>query len=94
MSDTIARHWLISGRVQGVGYRAWMAARAREAGLDGWVRNLEDGRVEALVCGTPDALAALKRICLSGPNLAQVDRIEEHEAALLSRGSGFSARGR
>jgi len=47
----IAKRVVIAGRVQGVGYRDWMVARAREIGLSGWVRNLPDGSVEALVAG-------------------------------------------
>ncbi|WP_428375164.1 acylphosphatase [Lichenicoccus sp.] len=92
MADRVARRWLISGRVQGVGYRAWMQARALEAGLEGWVRNLEDGRVEALVCGAAASLAGLRRTCLSGPGPARVDGIEDHAAEPVPQGSGFGTR--
>jgi acylphosphatase len=52
----IARHVLISGRVQGVGYRAWAWRQAAALGLRGWVRNLPDGRVEMIAAGPEDAL--------------------------------------
>ena len=91
MTERVARRWLISGRVQGVGYRAWMQEKALQAGLDGWVRNLEDGRVEALVCGPASLLADLHDICMSGPGAAQVEEIIEHAAAAVPHGSGFGS---
>jgi acylphosphatase len=63
--------------VQGVGYRDWMTAQAQSLGLAGWVRNLPDGSVEALVFGEIDAMEELLRNCRRGPLLAQVSRIEE-----------------
>ena len=55
----IAQRLVISGRVQGVGYRDWTVATARGLGLDGWVRNRRDGGVEALVAGDAAAISAL-----------------------------------
>jgi acylphosphatase len=72
-----ARRLRIEGRVQGVGYRDWMCREARRRGLDGWVRNLPDGSVEAVVDGPEPALQALLTACRRGPPLARVDRIEE-----------------
>ena len=72
-----AKRLLISGRVIGVGYRDWMVARAEELGVDGWVRNRVDGRVEALVCGDTAAVEELARLCRRGPRLASVTDIEE-----------------
>ncbi len=72
-----AKRLLISGRVIGVGYRDWMVARAEELGVDGWVRNRVDGRVEALVCGDTAAVEELARLCRRGPRLASVIEIEE-----------------
>lgn len=66
----------IAGRVQGVGYRDWMTAEAQARGLDGWVRNLPDGSVEALVAGPPDAVAAMIDACRQGPRLAAVTSID------------------
>ena len=67
---------LISGRVQGVGYRANAASRGRELGLRGWVRNLRDGRVEALVDGPDADVDAFVAWCRRGPALARVDEVE------------------
>jgi acylphosphatase len=73
-----ARRIVISGRVQGVGYRDWMCARAEALGLSGWVRNRADGTVEALVHGDAGSIAILLRECREGPLLAAVrDIIEE-----------------
>ena len=68
---------MISGRVQGVGYRDWMVAQARALGVDGWVRNLPDGRVESLASGDDAAIQALLRACRRGPQHAAVSHIEE-----------------
>jgi acylphosphatase len=70
------RRVLVSGRVQDVWFRASTAQRAAAAGADGWVRNLADGRVEAVFEGTPEAVAAMVDFCSRGPALAHVDRIE------------------
>jgi acylphosphatase len=67
---------LVSGRVQGVFYRATCASRAREAGLGGWVRNLPDGRVEAAFEGPDSAVDALVAWCRRGPDLARVEEVE------------------
>ncbi|MCW3472984.1 acylphosphatase [Limobrevibacterium gyesilva] len=71
---------VISGRVQGVGYRAWMADQAQALGLSGWVRNRSDGTVEALVAGDDDAVAELLRASRLGPRLAVVTEIVEELA--------------
>lgn len=71
------RHLLIEGRVQGIGYRDWLVREASAQGLAGWVRNLPDGRVEAVVAGPEPAVMALLTACRRGPRLARVDRIEE-----------------
>ncbi len=70
-----AERWLIEGRVQGVGYRIWLQEAARALDLRGWVRNLLDGRVEAMLSGPPDRLAELRLAALRGPALARVDRV-------------------
>lgn len=71
-----ALHLFISGRVQGVGYRDWLVAAATAQGLAGWVRNLRDGRVEALLAGPDDAVAAVHAACRSGPRNARVADIQ------------------
>ncbi|MEX1198804.1 MAG: acylphosphatase [Pseudohongiellaceae bacterium] len=70
---------LISGRVQGVSYRAWTAQQARVARIRGYVRNLDDGRVEAVIEGEPDMLRALVDVCYEGPPAARVEYIEVDE---------------
>ena len=70
----------ITGRVQGVGYRAWLAGQAEAAGLDGWVRNRRDGSVEALLSGLAEAVDRVAAACRHGPRMALVDRIQAVEA--------------
>ena len=67
---------LISGRVQGVFFRAHTRDEGRRLGLKGWVRNLPDGRVEVLAKGTPDKLTALESFCRKGPPYARVRDVE------------------
>jgi acylphosphatase len=75
-----SKRLLISGRVQGVGFRAWMVEQATTLGVDGWVRNRADGSVEALISGTADAVEELARACRRGPRFAQVDTLIEEIA--------------
>lgn len=70
-----AVHVLIGGRVQGVGFRAWTAREAGALGLDGWVRNLSDGRVEAVFAGAPDSVASMLEKCRKGPMWGRVDEV-------------------
>jgi acylphosphatase len=70
---------LVCGRVQGVFFRDSTAERARRAGVDGWVRNLRDGRVEAVFEGEPDAVRSVIGFCSQGPQWARVDGIEVSE---------------
>ena len=72
-----AKRLVIAGRVQGVGYRDWMARTASGLGVSGWVRNRPDGTVEALVHGPTAAVEELLRACRRGPRFARVDTIEE-----------------
>jgi acylphosphatase len=72
-----AKRLIIAGQVQGVGYRDWLVIHAEAAGLSGWVRNLSDGTVEALIAGETAAVEELVRQCRRGPRLAVVTSIEE-----------------
>jgi acylphosphatase len=69
----------VSGRVQGVFFRAECAQRARRAGLGGFVRNTPDGRVEAAFEGDPDEVAAMIDWCRRGPPMAAVETVEVRE---------------
>lgn len=69
-------HLLISGRVQGVFYRAFTKEVAESLGLKGWVRNLRDGRVEAVFEGDEDKISIAIERCKEGPPFAKVDNIE------------------
>lgn len=74
----------IFGKVQGVWYRGWVQTKAARLGLYGWVRNREDGTVEALVCGTPNVVDRMLALLMRGPELARVDRIETEPAQGLT----------
>ncbi|MGK0444389.1 MAG: acylphosphatase [Bermanella sp.] len=71
-----AYHVYVSGKVQGVYYRASAAKKAQSLGLSGWVKNLADGRVELFAQGTSDALEKLINWCQKGPVLAKVSNLE------------------
>lgn len=71
-----AEHLRITGRVQGVGYRAATLRIASGLGLVGRIRNLADGSVEVIVEGTAEAVEQLAQWCAHGPVLARVDRVE------------------
>ncbi len=92
MTRQVCERWLIGGRVQGVGYRAWMVQQATALELDGWVRNRRDGRVEALLLGDAGLLARLHQRCLQGPPGARVDGIERSPAEPIPPGGGFRQR--
>lgn len=66
----------ITGHVQGVGFRAWTEQRANALGLSGWVRNAENGDVEALFSGPREAVNAMLAACQQGPRHARVERVE------------------
>ncbi len=68
----ICRHVLLEGRVQGVGFRAFVRRNARRLKLQGWVKNLADGRVEALISGPEEDVKELLELMKEGPSLARV----------------------
>jgi acylphosphatase len=77
----------ITGRVQGVGYRAWAIETAARLGLRGWVRNRNDGSVEVLAIGDEDAVAAMIEACRDGPFAARVTEVQISDAADDGSGS-------
>ncbi len=72
---------VITGRVQGVGFRAWTRREARRRDLRGWVRNRSDGSVEALLIGEEAAIEAMAETCRQGPGLAEVTAVNRFAAA-------------
>lgn len=77
----MAKHLMIRGRVQGVGYRASMVDEARRLGVTGWVRNRRDGAVEAVADGDPAAVAAIIEWASTGPPGARVTEVGVTETA-------------
>ncbi|MCL6741111.1 acylphosphatase [Sphingomonas sp. RB56-2] len=78
----IARHVRVSGRVQGVFFRAWTAEQARLLGVNGWVRNSPDGSVEAHLQGDRWAVRRLIELLHRGPPSANVDEVIDDDAEL------------
>ncbi|HZF17568.1 MAG TPA: acylphosphatase [Steroidobacteraceae bacterium] len=76
---TVVRRAIVSGRVQGVFYRASAAAKARELGVTGHARNLPDGRVEVMACGDPVSVQALLDWLWVGSSASKVTAVEELE---------------
>jgi acylphosphatase len=75
-SDRVRAHVHVSGTVQGVYFRATTRDTAREHGVDGWVRNLADGRVEAVFEGPEDAVDQLVAFCHEGSPAAEVQAVD------------------
>jgi acylphosphatase len=75
----VIRHMIVHGRVQGVGYRAFVEHEALRRGLQGWVRNRRDGSVEALFAGPREVVDAMIAACRRGPSSARVDALDQRE---------------
>jgi acylphosphatase len=86
----VARRFLISGRVQGVGFRWFAADIAAREGLHGSVRNLPDGRVEAVAEGDAEAVERFERALRHGPPAARVEDVEVDDIAPGGRDTGFT----
>jgi acylphosphatase len=82
-------HLVITGRVQGVAYRAWAVLEARRRGLTGWVRNLRDGSVEAVLHGAEHEVEMMIIACRRGPPLAHVSDIARQPFAGKLEHPGF-----
>ena len=87
----VARRYIITGRVQGVGFRFFTEEAALHEGIDGWVRNLPDGRVEIAAEGDADAVDRFERAVRHGPPAARVDDVDVTEN-VPSGARGFSTR--
>jgi acylphosphatase len=77
--STTWTHWIVSGRVQGVGFRWFVLRRAGDLGLVGWVANLPDGRVEVVARGDASAIDGMDSALRRGPRLASVSHVERSE---------------
>jgi acylphosphatase len=77
----VIRHMIVHGRVQGVGFRAFVEGEALARGLEGWVRNRRDGGVEAVFMGEEATAAAMIEACRRGPFGARVDVLHQREGA-------------
>lgn len=86
----VARRYVISGRVQGVGFRYFAEAAAAREGILGWARNMLDGRVEISAEGDADALERFERSLRHGPPHARVERVDVDETLPTGRETGFT----
>jgi acylphosphatase len=93
MASTQTRRYVVTGRVQGVGFRWYVEREARALGLGGWVRNRADGSVEVLAAGSNQQLNALYDRLKQGPRAARVDNVEVEEAAPLKESGTFRIEG-
>ena len=91
MSEPVARRVVVHGTVQGVFFREATRRRAEARGVRGWVRNNDDGTVEAIFEGDPDAVAAMVEFVHEGPRAAQVEQVDVEDAQPEGL-DGFQAR--
>jgi acylphosphatase len=82
-------HAVVRGDVQGVGFRYFVQRRAQQLGLNGWVRNNDDGSVELVAEGQREELEQLKRALQEGPRMARVDRVDTRWSAATGNLRGF-----
>jgi acylphosphatase len=88
----VARRYVISGRVQGVGFRFFAEAAAARENVHGWVRNLADGRVEISAEGEAEAMDRFERQITHGPPHARVSGVQRDDELPEGRQSGFTVR--
>ena len=88
----LARRYLVSGRVQGVGFRFFAHTAASREGLHGWVRNAPDGRVEIAAEGDAEALERFERRIRQGPPASRVEAVEVTDVGATGSDTGFDIR--
>lgn len=88
----VAKRFVVSGRVQGVGFRYFVQDHAAVEGVHGFVRNLGDGRVEAVIEGDDESVRRVERAIRRGPPAARVEHVEVHDVPASGRATGFSIR--
>ena len=86
------KRFLISGRVQGVGFRYFVQSVAVRESIAGWVRNLDDGRVETAAAGEADAMERFERAIRQGPAGARIDHVAVDETFPMAGATGFHIR--
>ena len=95
-TDRTLLRTVVRGSVQGVGYRAWTQHQAQLHGLEGWVRNLRDGSVEAMLVGPLDRIEIMVKAMREGPHGSDVEAVEEYPATEAEFGDpqrgGFEVR--
>ncbi|MFW5998273.1 MAG: acylphosphatase [Bacillota bacterium] len=92
MAEKVRKHVYLSGRVQGVGFRASARRKAGEIGVKGWVRNLYDGRVEAVIEGNKTEVQKMVKYLRKGPSFARVEDIEIHKEKYRDEFKNFTIR--
>jgi acylphosphatase len=75
------RHIIVRGRVQGVGFRAFVEHEALKRGIEGWVRNCRDGSVEVVLKGDDAKVVEMLEVCRRGPMMARVDALDQREGS-------------
>jgi acylphosphatase len=90
---TQTRRYLVTGRVQGVGFRWFVEYEAQKLGVGGWVRNCQDGSVEVVACGTDKQLGELYDQLRKGPRAARVENVEVLDAPPLKDSKSFHIEG-
>ncbi len=88
----LGRHYVVSGRVQRVGYRAFTQAAAMREGIHGWVRNRPDGGVDVSAEGDAEALERFERRLWQGPPAARVEQVDVTDMGAGGRSAGFEVR--
>jgi acylphosphatase len=87
--DAMARRYIVSGRVQGVGYRNFVEHVAARIGVDGFVRNRRDGRVEVYAIGKPEQLKQLRAALEKGPMMSSVSGVDEEPDSVNKQYAGI-----
>ncbi len=91
-AGTRSVHFILKGRVQGVGMRVWAKRTAERLDLRGWIRNLPDGRVEVCAEGPVDAMQRFRQLLRVGPRLARVNELTDRGPAVELPDEGFEIR--
>ena len=89
----MTRRYIVTGRVQGVGFRWFVEKEARAIGVGGWVRNNDSGNVEVLASGTGEQLARLRKSLEAGPRAARVDEVQESDEPQEANDKSFRIEG-